>query len=100
IPGMKPVRLSEFGCAAVDRGGNAPNLFQDPKSSEGRLPPHSSGARDDAVQRAALEAILAHYAAPENNPVSAVYGGRMLEGADAWCWDARPYPAFPARADV
>jgi hypothetical protein len=24
IPGMKPVRLSEFGCAAVDRGGNAP----------------------------------------------------------------------------
>ena len=100
VPGMKPVRLSEFGCAAVDRGGNAPNLFQDPKSSEGRLPPHSSGARDDAVQRAALEAVLTHYAAPANNPVSAVYGGRMLEGADAWCWDARPYPAFPARADV
>ena len=24
----------------------------------------------------------------------------MLEGADAWCWDARPYPAFPARAEV
>lgn len=100
VSGMKPVRLSEFGCAAVDRGGNAPNLFQDPKSSESRLPPGSTGARDDAVQRAALEAVLSHYAAAVNNPVSAVYGGRMLAGADAWCWDARPYPAFPARGDV
>ena len=100
VSGMKPVRLSEFGCAAVDRGGNAPNLFQDPKSSESRLPPGSTGARDDAVQRGALEAVLGHYAAAENNPVSAVYGGPMLEGADAWCWDARPYPAFPARGDV
>ena len=100
VPGMKPVRLSEFGCAAVDRGGNAPNLFQDPKSSESRLPPGSTGTRDDAVQRAALEAVLGHYATPDNNPVSAVYGGRMLVAADAWCWDARPYPAFPARGDV
>ncbi|GAA0193146.1 hypothetical protein QOZ96_000380 [Brevundimonas nasdae] len=99
-PGMKPVRLSEFGCAAVDRGGNAPNLFQDPKSSENALPPGSTGARDDGVQRAALEAVLGHYAEPQNNPVSAVYGGRMLEAADAWCWDARPWPAFPARGDV
>jgi hypothetical protein len=100
VRGMKPVRLSEFGCAAVDRGGNAPNLFQDPKSSESHLPPGSTGVRDDAVQRAALEAVLWHYVDPENNPVSAVYGGRMLEAADAWCWDARPYPAFPARGDV
>ena len=30
VAGMKPIRLTEFGCAAVDRGGNAPNLFQDP----------------------------------------------------------------------
>ncbi len=29
VPGMKPIRLTEFGCAAVDRGGNAPNLFQE-----------------------------------------------------------------------
>ncbi|WP_236547502.1 glycoside hydrolase TIM-barrel-like domain-containing protein [Brevundimonas sp. G8] len=100
VPGMKPVRLSEFGCAAVDRGTNAPNLFQDPKSTESHLPPGSRGARDDAVQRAALEAVLGHYADPENNPASPVYGGRMLAGADAWCWDARPYPAFPARGDV
>ncbi len=100
VPGMKPVRLAEFGCAAVDRGGNAPNLFQDPKSGESALPPCSTGARDDAMQRAALEAVLGHFAEPENNPVSSVYGGPMLAGADAWCWDARPFPAFPARGEV
>lgn len=98
IPGMKPVRLTEFGCAAVDRGGNAPNLFQDPKSAESALPPHSTGARDDRMQRRAVEAVLSHFAT--NNPVSPVYGGAMLEAADAWCWDARPWPAFPGREDV
>ncbi len=98
--GMKPIRLTEFGCAAVDRGGNAPNLFQDPKSAENALPPFSSGARDDRMQRRALEAVLGHFAAVGNNPVSAVYGGPMVEAADVWCWDARPWPAFPAREDV
>jgi hypothetical protein len=100
VPGMKPIRLTEFGCAAVDRGGNAPNLFQDPKSAESALPPFSTGARDDRMQRRTLEAVLAHFAGAGANPVSAVYGGPMLAGADAWCWDARPWPAFPARADV
>ncbi|WP_374597618.1 glycoside hydrolase/phage tail family protein [Brevundimonas sp.] len=100
VPGMKPIRLTEFGCAAVDRGANAPNLFQDPKSSETALPPGSNGARDDRMQRRALEAVLAHYADPENNSAASLYSGRMLEGADAWCWDARPYPAFPGRSDV
>jgi hypothetical protein len=100
VPGMKPIRLTEFGCAAVDRGSNAPNLFQDPKSAESSLPPFSTGARDDRIQRRALEAVLRHYAGPENNPVSAIYGGPMLAGADAWCWDARPWPTFPGRGDV
>ena len=100
VPEMKPIRLTEFGCAAVDRGGNAPNLFQDPKSAENALPPFSTGARDDRMQRRALEAVLGHFAEAENNPVSAVYGGPMLAAADVWCWDARPYPAFPAREDV
>lgn len=99
-PGMKPIRLTEFGCAAVNRGGNAPNLFLDPKSAESALPPHSSGARDDGMQRRLLEAVLDHFARPENNPASAVYGGPMLAGAEAWCWDARPWPAFPAMGEV
>ncbi len=100
VAGMKPIRLTEFGCAAVDRGGNAPNLFQDPKSAESFLPPFSTGARDDRMQRRALEAVLGWFAQSANNPVSPVYGGPMLEAADAWCWDARPYPAFPGLADV
>ena len=100
VPGMKPVRLTEFGCPAVDRGGNAPNLFQDPKSAEGSLPPFSTGARDDRMQRRALEAVLDHFGEPANNPLSPIYGERMLEAADAWCWDARPWPEFPARLDV
>ncbi|MDY6923853.1 MAG: glycoside hydrolase TIM-barrel-like domain-containing protein [Pseudomonadota bacterium] len=100
VAGMKPVRLTEFGCAAVDRGGNAPNLFQDPKSAEGSLPPFSTGARDDRMQRRALEAILDHISNGATNPVSPVYGGRMVEAADAWCWDARPWPVFPGRPDV
>ncbi len=100
VPGMKPIRLTEFGCAAVDRGANSPNLFQDPKSAESALPPHSTGARDDRMQRRTLEAILTHFDDPANNPVSDLYGGPMLAAADAWCWDARPYPAFPAAEAV
>ena len=54
----KPIRLIEFGCGAVDKGANAPNLFVDPKSVESALPPFSTGARDEFGQRRALEAVL------------------------------------------
>lgn len=100
IPGMKPVRLTEFGCAAVDRGANAPNLFQDPKSAESSLPPFSTGARDDGMQRRAVEAVLSHFGDALNNPVSPIYDEPMVEAADAWCWDARPWPVFPGRSDI
>lgn len=100
IPRSKPIRLTEFGCPAVDKGANAPNLFIDPKSSESFLPPYSTGERDDFGQRRYLEAVLAWLAEPAANPVSSVYGGPMIESASAWCWDARPFPAFPARSDV
>ena len=92
----------EFGCPAVDKGTNAPNLFVDPKSSESGFPPYSSGRRDDFIQRQALTAILSHFADPANNPVSPIYGGPMvdLDHAFAWAWDARPFPFFPNRLDV
>ena len=99
-PMSKPIRLTEFGCPAVDRGANSPNLFVDPKSAESALPSASTGLRDDLGQRRALEAVLARVDDPARNPVSPVYGGPMLAGASAWCWDARPYPDFPARGDV
>jgi hypothetical protein len=99
-PKSKPLRLVEFGCGAVDKGANAPNLFVDAKSAESALPPFSDGTRDEVGQRRALEAVLAHLADPATNPVSPLYGGPMIEGAAAWCWDARPFPDFPARSAV
>jgi hypothetical protein len=100
VPRSKPVRLVEFGCPAVDKGANSPNLFYDPKSAESGIPPFSDGSRDDLGQRRALEAVLDHFGEADNNPVSPVYGGPMLQGAAAWCWDARPFPDFPGRPGV
>lgn len=100
VPESKPIRLVEFGCPAVDKAANSPNLFFDPKSSESALPPFSDGSRDDLGQRRALEAVLTHFSVPANNPVSTLYGGPMVDGASAWCWDARPFPDFPGRPEV
>ena len=54
-------------------------------------------------KRRMLEAALqtfdpAHGATLTSNPVSSVYGGRMLEPSaiHLWTWDARPYPFFRA----
>lgn len=88
-PKSKPVRLTELGCAAVDRGSNAPNRFLDPKSDDSGLPPFSTGQRDDVLQRRMLEAAL-DWAGQEP----------AIEQVSAWCWDARPWPAFPQRAEV
>ncbi len=102
VPRSKPVRFTELGAPAIDKGANAPNVFYDAKSSESQLPPFSSGARDDLIQRRALEAVHAYWRDPAKNPVSSVYGGPMVE-ADrfyVYAWDARPFPFFPARTDI
>ncbi len=89
VPGMKPVHLMEIGIAAVDKGGNAPNVFYDPKSSESALPPYSSGARDEVFQRRALAAVLPYW---EDEP--------LVEAAYVWAWDGRPFPAWPLKETV
>lgn len=104
----KPIWFTEVGCPAIDKGTNAPNLFLDPKSAESALPPFSTGERDDFLQRCFIEAQSdvwdpsSVYFDAAKNPVSGVYGGRMVEPLRLfyWTWDARPYPAFPAQADV
>ncbi len=96
----KPIWFTELGCPAVDKGANEPNVFVDPKSSESALPFYSNGARDDLIQRRVLEAQLNFWAAPANNPVSGVYGGAMVQNIHVWSWDARPFPFFPAYANV
>jgi hypothetical protein len=102
MPQSKPIWLTEIGCPAVDKGANQPSVFPDPKSSEAGLPHYSSGDRDDLIQRRYLEAALGAFdpAFGETplNPVSPIYGGRMVapDGIHVWTWDARPFPAFPA----
>jgi hypothetical protein len=98
VPQSKPIWFTELGCPAIDRGANQPNVFFDPKSSESFTPHFSRGWRDDAIQRAYLEATYLWWGDAANNPVSSAYGGRMLHVPEcaAWTWDARPYPFFPA----
>ncbi|WP_417667332.1 baseplate multidomain protein megatron [Roseibium sp.] len=108
VPASKPIRFTELGIPAVDKGVNEPNVFVDPKSAESALPHFSEGTRDDLIQRRGLEAWLDAFddtdlAFSESvNPWSAVYGGRMVDpaGMYLWTWDARPYPAFPKHLDV
>jgi len=102
VPESKPIWFTELGCPAIDRGTNQPNVFFDPKSSESFVPYFSRGWRDDAIQRAYLEATYLWWGEAANNPVSSVYGGRMVSVPEcaAWTWDARPYPFFPALTDV
>ncbi len=107
VPCSKPIWFTELGCAAVDKGPNQPNVFPDPKSTENALPYYSSGGRSDDAQQNFLRAHQVHWddAAPDfreaDNPVSPIYGGRMVDAARIylWAWDARPFPAFPARSD-
>lgn len=100
VPRSKPIRFTEYGCAAIDKGSNQPNKFLDPKSSESSLPKYSSGRRDDLVQMQYLRAMAYFWGDPANNPVSPGYGGRMLDLGHSyvWAWDARPFPAFPGHA--
>lgn len=101
VPQSKPVWFCELGVPSVDKGANQPNVFYDPKSSESFLPYYSKGTRDDLIQREALKALLSYWSPSRSrNPVSAVYGGRMIETIGVWTWDARPYPAWPGRADL
>jgi hypothetical protein len=105
VPQSKPIWLTEVGCPAVDKGANQPSVFPDAKSAEGNVPYFSNGQRDDLIQRRYLETIIAAFDPEfggELNPISPVYGGRMVDvsGLHLWTWDARPYPVFPAAVDV
>ena len=108
VPQSKPFWLMEIGCPAVDKGANHPNVFVDPKSSESALPYYSRGTRDDLMQRRFLKAFTdafdwtkPNYVAGLN-PVSTVNGQRMvdLNHIHVYCWDARPFPAFPYATEI
>ncbi|HET6390800.1 baseplate multidomain protein megatron [Hyphomicrobium sp.] len=106
VPESKPFWFMEIGCPAVDKGANQPNVFVDPKSSESALPYYSRGLRDDLMQARHRQAMCDAFDWTKPgyvegaNPVSAVTGTRMvdLSRIHVYCWDARPYPAFPDAA--
>lgn len=100
VPQSKPVWFTEFGCPAVNRGTNQPNVFYDPKSSESFYPYNSNGQRDDFIQRQYLEGTLQYWR--DNAPTSTVYGDKMVKAENMfiWTWDARPFPAYPAQTEV
>lgn len=103
VPQSKPIAFIEYGCPAVDKGANQPNVFIDPKSSESFAPYFSRATRDDLIQRRYIEALIGYWQPGTGaNPVSAVYGGPMidLELCHAWTWDARPFPEFPALSSI
>ena len=102
LPQSKPIRFTEYGCAAIDKGANQPNRFLDVKSSESGLPRASNGRRDDLIQVQYLRAMREFWQQVANNPVSVLSGQPMVDQArcHVWAWDARPYPAFPGNLDL
>ncbi|WP_018184146.1 baseplate multidomain protein megatron [Kaistia granuli] len=108
VPQSKPIWFTEIGCPAIDKGANEPNVFPDPKVGGSRLPHFSNGGRDALMQERFLTAVLGYWdpAAPDflasANPLSPVYGGRMVDPRRTyvWSWDARPYPAFPRLTEI
>ncbi len=106
-PGSKPVWFAETGCPAVDRGANQPNVFVDPKSAESKLPRFSKGARDDLMLLRCIEAQLEFWSGDSSLQLVAslnpnVDFSQMIRPSDitVWTWDARPFPAFPQKADL
>ena len=97
FPGMKPIRFTEYGCAAIDKATNQPNKFIDSKSSESSAPRNSNGLRDDYLQNQYYVAMGRYWKKEKNNPQADLYSGRMVDfdRSHAWAWDARPFPDFP-----
>ena len=102
VPRSKPIRFTEIGFPAVDNGAHQPNVFLDPKSAESALPHLSTGARDDMIQRRALEAVLSYWQPGAPAHATGPDGTPLLDwdNSHVWTWDARPFPAFPRRTDI
>ena len=102
LPGSKPIWFTEYGCAAIDKGTNQPNKFLDLKSSESKLPRHSTGARDELIQMQYLRAMIDYWNDPAHNPRGIEYDGPMVDMTRAfvWAWDVRPYPFFPNNREL
>jgi len=83
-PKMKKICFTEFGFPSIDKAPNQPNIFFDPLCADGGLPLYSSGETDFALQHRCIRAFIEYWQMHE-----------FIENMFLWCWDARPYPAWP-----
>ncbi|KAF8818421.1 glycoside hydrolase/phage tail family protein [Rickettsia endosymbiont of Cardiosporidium cionae] len=83
-PKSKKIWFTEFGFPSIDKSSNRPNVFFDPTCAEGGVPDYSNGNTDFSIQRRAIKSFITYWS-------SKYYVEKMF----LWCWDARPYPAWP-----
>lgn len=81
---MKKIWFTEFGFPSIDKAPNQPNVFFDPKCTDGGSPKYSSAGTDFSVQRTAIKGFIEYWQTQE-----------YIEEMFLWTWDARPYPAWP-----
>jgi hypothetical protein len=98
----KPIWFTEFGCPAIDKGTNQPNVFLDEKSSESFAPYYSNSTVDSYLQRQYLTAMHEYWGDAAHNPISVFYDAPMINMArsSVWAWDTRPWPDFPDRLSL
>lgn len=84
-PKSKKIWFTEYGFPSVNLATNQPNVFISQNSIESKLPHLSNGAMDIMSQRQGIEATESFWANSD-----------MVEMKFLWCWDARPYPAWPS----
>ena len=89
IPKSKKVWFTEYGFPSVDCATNQPNIFVDHGSSEGGYPRYSSRKIDFVAQKTGILGTEIAWSDSE-----------IVENKFLWCWDARPYPFWPAYKHV
>nr|WP_084686963.1 glycoside hydrolase TIM-barrel-like domain-containing protein [Rickettsia tamurae] len=75
--------FTEFGFPSINKAPNQPNVFFDPKCTNGGSPKYSSAGMDFSVQRTAIKGFIEYWQMQE-----------YIEEMFLWTWDARPYPAY------
>ncbi len=89
VPKSKKIWFTEYGFPSVDCCTNQPNVFYSPTSSESNFPHLSEGVIDFKAQSVAISGTEKKWLNSEIVDLKFLY-----------CWEIRPYPAFPALTDV
>ncbi|WP_041816755.1 baseplate megatron protein TIM-barrel domain-containing protein [Rickettsia akari] len=59
-PKIKKIWFTEFSCPSIDKAPNKPNVFFDPKCTNGGTPKYSSAGTDCSLQRTAIKGFIAY----------------------------------------